>query len=76
MASKLRQELLMPDFQKVNTVKNQLFLDLQNRGGYRQTTVPKTGEADRQAQGAVAYQNRDSQWKPPQKPVMVEKPQL
>lgn len=72
----LRRHYFVLPSQKVNTVKNQLFLDLQNRGGYRQTTVPKTGEADRQAQGAVAYQNRDSQWKPPQKPVMVEKPQL
>ena len=57
----LRRHYFVLPSQKVNTLKKQLFLDLQNRGGHRQTTVPETGEADRQAEGAMAYQNRDSQ---------------
>ena len=72
----LRRHYFVLPSQKVNILKSQLFLDLQNGGGHRQTTVLKTGEADRQAQGVMAYQNRDSQWKPPQKPVLVKKPQL
>ena len=47
---------------KVNILKNQqLFLDLQDRGGHRQTTALKIGETDRQIQGVMAYQSRDSQ---------------
>lgn len=56
----LRRHYFVLPSQKVNILKSQLFLDLQNGGGHRQTTVLKTGEADRQAQGVMAYQNRYS----------------
>lgn len=46
----------------MNILKNQqLFLDLQDRGGHRQTTALKIAETDRQIQGVMAYQSRDSQ---------------
>ena len=57
----LRRHYFVLPSQKVNILKSQLFLDLQNGGGHRQTTVLKTGEADRQAQGVMAYQNRYSE---------------
>lgn len=67
-----QKALLCPTKAKGEHTEKPTLLRSAKQGKTQPTIVLKTGEADRHAQGVTAHQNRDSQWEPPQKPVLGE----